>query len=109
MHRDPLAFSAVWAQPTRLAPLALNMIGAVIYVILASRAWAIPEEKGLNSMTGEPFVWAFAVLPIFAIFLALNLTWGILILSRRLWHNGRSWLLALAIWIIAIAIDFAHH
>jgi hypothetical protein len=46
----------------------VNVIGAISYVVRASPSWAIPQERGLHSMTGEPFVWASFVLPIVAAF-----------------------------------------
>jgi hypothetical protein len=56
--------------------LMANVIGAVVYVIAASPSWAIPQERGLHSTTGEPFIWALSVLPILAAFTLLNLAWG---------------------------------
>jgi hypothetical protein len=89
--------------------LVLNTLGAVIYVFRASPSWAIPQEHGLISPTGEPFVWAAAVFPILAAFLLLNLIWGIVILVRKQWFNVRLWLLTTPIWMVAIGIDFYHH
>jgi hypothetical protein len=63
----------------------------------------------LHSITGEPFIWAIAVFPIWIVFAVLNTCWGAIILSRREWRSGRVWLLAALIWLIAAAIDFAHH
>ena len=54
----------------------VNVLGAITYVIAASPSWAIPHERGLNSTTGEPFVWALFVVPIFAVFALVNLSWG---------------------------------
>jgi hypothetical protein len=36
--------------------LTFNLAGAVVCECLASRSWAIPQERGLHSETGEPFV-----------------------------------------------------
>jgi len=41
-------------------------------------------------------------------FFGLNLTWGIVIV-RRHWRGISFWLLAVLVWLGAIAIDFAHH
>ena len=87
-------YKTVLARPGRLALLILNLIGAIVYVALASRSWAIPQEVGLDSETGEPFVWALSVLPIFAVFSVMNVTWGAFILARRQWRGGSLWLLA---------------
>jgi hypothetical protein len=53
---------------------AVNVIGAIIYDVAASPSWAIPQERalGIYSVTGEPFVWFGAILPIVIAFLALN-------------------------------------
>jgi hypothetical protein len=91
--------------------LLYNASGAVIYVVLASHSWAIPDESahGLHVITGEPFTWALSVGPILFVFFLLNLAWGGIILVRRHWSGGWAWLLAAMGWFIAIAIDFAHH
>jgi hypothetical protein len=87
----------------------VNVAGAITYVIGASPSWAIPQERGLHSMTGEPYVWAGFVLPIFAVFALLNLSWGAYICSKRKWRSGYFWLAAAAVWLIAVCVDFAHH
>jgi hypothetical protein len=92
-----------------IASLALNAIGAVAYVVAASPSWPIPEERGLRSSTGEPFIWFMAVVPICAAFSLLNLGWGAIIIAKKQWHKGHLWLTAMLIWIVAISIDFAHH
>ena len=92
-----------------VALVMLNAFGAFGYVSRASLAWRIPQEQGLDSITGEPIIWAMSVLPIVAVFLPVNLTWGSVILSYRQWQSGRLWFLAVLIWLAAIAIDFAHH
>lgn len=89
--------------------LIINVLGAVIYVIRASPSWAIPQERGLHSMTGEPFVWAGAVLPIIIGFAMLNLIWGLYICVKKRWRSGYFWGMSAAVWLIAIWIDFAHH
>jgi len=97
------------AQPIPLALLVLNAIGALIYMFRASPGWAIPEERGLHSTTGEPFIWFLGILPVVAFFFVLNATWGAMILGRRQWRSGRLWLLAALCWLVALWVDFAHH
>jgi hypothetical protein len=93
--------------------LILNVLGACLYLYLVARpdSWVIPQERelGLHGVTGEPFIWALHALPIYAIFLLLNLTWGVMILFRRAWRNGRLWILSGLIWASAVVIDFVHH
>jgi hypothetical protein len=98
-----------WQWRINVTMLTLNVIGAILYVWLASRGWRIPEEKGIIPITGEPYVWAIGVFPIWAIFLLLNVIWAVLIIKSRQWENGRLWLLNLPIWLIATVIDFVHH
>ena len=59
-------------QRVNVVLLVLNVIGAIGYVARASLSWAIPQEHGVVPITGEPLVWAVAVLPIFAVFLLLK-------------------------------------
>jgi len=81
------AFSA--GQPASLLLLALNVIGACVYVVRASPSWAIPEERGMIPITGEPFVWFAGIFPVLAVFFVLNSAWGGIILVRRHWISGR--------------------
>lgn len=89
--------------------LAGNIVGAVVYLIASSYSWALPPERGMNATTGEPFVWALGVLPIWAVFLLLNLIWGGLIVVRKHWRSGRFLLVTGGIWLISVVVDFAHH
>jgi hypothetical protein len=96
-------------QRTNAVLLVLNVAGALLYIWLSSFSWVIPAEEGLHSLTGEPFIWAMAVLPVLAIALVINLSWGVMILRRRAWSGARLWALVAVIWLLAIAIDFANH
>jgi hypothetical protein len=92
-----------------VAVLIVNVVGIAIYLLAASKSWVIPQEKGLNSTTGEPLVWGVFVLPIYGVFFVLNLIWGGFIVKGRQWRIGRLWLLVGLMWLVAIVIDFAHH
>ena len=92
-----------------LALFIVNVIGAIIYVVRASPSWAIPQERGMHSMSGEPFVWLGGVLPVIAGFALLNLFWGAYICFSRRWRSGYFWLMTAAVWLIAVWTDFAHH
>lgn len=111
MHSERLNRGNLPAQGWSVVLLALNAIGAVVYLVRASNAWAIPQERelGIHSVTGEPYIWALAVFPVCAVFLVLNLTWGAFILPRKRWQSGVFWLLTIPIWLAALVIDFAHH
>jgi len=94
-----------------LALFALNFMGAVIYMVAASRGWVNAQERaqGLDSVTAEPFIWAMYVFPIWVLFVLLNLIWGGVVLARRNWRCGILWLMILPVWVAALAIDFAPH
>jgi hypothetical protein len=92
-----------------LGLLVLNIFGAVTYVVRSSSSWAIPEEHGMIPVTGEPIVWGLAIIPVCIAFFVLNLAWGSFIVARKQWRSGVLWLLILPIWLVAVAIDFAHH
>jgi len=111
MHSEQSNRRNVGAQRWGIVLLVLNFIGAVVYAVRASNGWVIPRERelGLHSVTGEPFIWALSILPVCAVFLVLNLTWGAFILARKRWHCGIFWLLSIPIWLAAVVIDFAHH
>jgi len=99
----PLAFN--------LSLLTFNGVGMAVYLVLASRAWAIPEERalGLNSTTGEPFVWALSIFPIYVFFLLLNCIWAVRLLRRHDGRSGRFWIVTFCLWLGAVVLDFAHH
>ena len=43
------------------------------------------------------------------VFLLLNVTWGAFIFARKEWRTSLLWLSTIPIWLVAVAIDFAHH
>jgi len=47
--------------------------------------------------------------PILALFFLVDVSWAAFILAKRRWQEGRSWLIAPLIWLVALWIDFAHH
>jgi hypothetical protein len=99
-----------WKERATVVMLVLNVVGPLVYLWLGSLTWVIPEEReaGINTVTGEPFVWAVSALPILVFFLLLNVTWGVLILIWRQWSSGLLWLLAALIWFVTMVIDHQH-
>jgi hypothetical protein len=86
-----------------------NVVGIVIYLERVSLSWRIPEEHGMIPITGEPFVWFAALLPVVGVFLVVNIVWGVWIVRRGKPHGWLWWLVTGGLWVIAICIDFAHH
>jgi hypothetical protein len=110
MHSKRSTVKALAAERGALLLLALNFFGAVIYVIAASHGWVTSQDREYGvPVTGEPFVWAVYVVPIWTLFLLLNLIWGAVVLARHRWRSGILWLMTIPIWMVAMVIDFAHH
>ncbi|MEO6802739.1 MAG: hypothetical protein ABI197_05780 [Granulicella sp.] len=97
------------SQPLHLVMIVLNAIGVIIYDLSAAAGWRNPAEHGMIPVTGEPFVWFLGIIGVVTVFFVLNLIWGTLILVHRQWRSMRIWLLAASMWLVAVAIDFAHH
>lgn len=89
----------------------INLIGALAYVRAVEPSWVIPQERaaGIHSVTGEPIVWAGAVLPFIVGFGLLDAFWGICLFILKNWRSGYFWLATVVIWIVTLGIDFAHH
>ena len=87
--------------------LVANGIGVVLYLILASRGWRLPEQSEIP-ITGEPMVWSLA-LPVLTVFFFADIVWGVLILRSKESKRWLWWLVAAMGWLIAIAVDFSHH
>ena len=84
-----------------------NGIGIVLYLLLASRGWRLPEDSDLP-VTGEPMVWSIA-LPVLGVFFLADIVWGVLILRSRESKRWRWWLVTAAVWLLAIALDNSNH
>jgi hypothetical protein len=93
------------------AILGVNLVGIAWYLWGAAHAWAIPAERaaGINSVTGEPFVWAMFVFPVWAAFLLLNGVWIGVAAARRQRRQLAPILVVIAMWACAIVVDYAHH
>ncbi len=100
--------SALHTDAVNVGFLLANVVGAVLYLVGTSHGWVDQAERGMIPVTGEPFVWATAAIPILALFTVVNLIWGILLL-RRGRSGGPVWLAAAGLWLVVIVIDSAHH
>ena|SRR5471030_1207295 len=107
IYRAAVGYRALLCRPMILVLLLVNVTGAIVYLVVLARlgAWVIPGQP----VSGEAFVWFPIAAPIYVIYALINSVWGIVILMRRQWRSGSLWLLAMSIWLVAIAIDFAHH
>jgi hypothetical protein len=85
-----------------------NAVGMILYLVLASRGWRIPEEHGMVPISGEPFVWVLAV-PVLGIFLLANIIWAGLLVRYREAKRWLWWLTTGGAWLLTIVVDFAHH
>jgi hypothetical protein len=94
--------------PGDIVYMAINAIGIAIYLRLASNGWRIPEEHGMVPVTGEPFLWAFA-LPVLGIFFLIDIAWGVVLLRNKDGKGGLWWALVAVSWIVALVVDFYHH
>lgn len=105
-HPEQLNGKNLATQRWSVVLLTANVVGAVIYVVAASRGWVITQERaaGLRSVTGEPFVWALYVFPICVVFFVLNVTWGAFVIARKQWRTGVLWLSTIPIWLVAVAL-----
>ena len=88
--------------------MAANAVGIILYLVLASRGWRIPQEHGMVPVTGEPFVWVLAV-PVFGVVLLVDIVWGGLLLRHKASKRWPWWIATGLVWLIAIALDFSHH
>lgn len=95
-------------KPMDITFMVANAVGIVLYLVLASRSWRIPQEHGMIPITGEPLVWALA-LPVLGVFLLADIVWGGLLLRSKEPKRGLWWFMIGGLWLIAICIDFAHH
>lgn len=101
----------IYISTQSIALLFANVVGAIGYVMAASRGgWAIQAERaaGIYAATGEPFIWFLQILPIVASFFVMNAIW-VIVLAHRHWRGARYFFMGALIWLVAIAIDFAHH
>ena len=96
------------AKSLNVTLMCANALGIMLYLLLASRGWRIPEEHGVIPVTGEPFVWASA-LPVLAISILVDATWGGLLLRHKEWNRRSLWLVTVVMWLLALVVDFSRH
>jgi hypothetical protein len=97
---------------TRLdsAMLVANISGVLLYLYRASFAWMIPSEREMGVQpSGEPFVWAAGVIPVWAAFLIANVIWAVIAVVRKQRVSALPMLVNACLWIVAVVIDFSRH
>lgn len=102
----PLFLAIVW--------LAVNAFGAGAFLIVASTSWIEPELAHIpGAGGGAAFVWFFTAVPLFFLFVLLNigiLLWVRIIRGKQgLSPNSKFLWVSLLIWLIALALDNMHH
>jgi hypothetical protein len=108
IYRIAVGYRTLLCRPMIIVLLLVNVIGAVGYLVLVAslHVWAMPEDP---VSAGQEFVWGLFALPVYLVYTLINTAWGVVILARRQWRSGGLWLFVMSIWLLAIAIDFAHH
>ena len=94
--------------------LAVNTVGAFVFLLIASRSWIEPELADVRGASGgQGLVWFLTVAPVLLLFLLLNastLVWAGVSRSRqRHWPLSKLSWLSIAIWLCALLVDNAHH
>jgi hypothetical protein len=94
-----------------LAMLVANALGVLLYLWRAHDAWFIPEERaaGINTVTGEPLIWALGVFPVWAAFFLADAAWVAITVAENLPRRLVLFALVSAFWVVGVIIDFAHH
>ena len=94
--------------------MAINAVGIVAYLGLASFCWIEPELADIPGASGGAgVVWYFGAFMLLKLFCALNALWVLfaffIFLKKRKWILHPSFLLVPACWAVAIYIDFSRH
>jgi ABC-type amino acid transport system permease subunit len=91
----------------------VNLIGIVVFLILASKSWLEPELGNvLGASAGDALVWFVMAVPVLVLFLISNLVWLAVSLKDAASSNLKSLgfgALLLACWVAAFLFDNAHH
>jgi hypothetical protein len=92
----------------------INIILILIYIVVASLSWRIPEEydAGLSpAMSGSSVLWFESALPILPAVLFVNIIMVTVSLKNRRIDDFTKTIFAFLplAWTIAIIVDFWHH
>ena len=99
--------------PTKII-LAINAIGALIFLFVASRFWVESELAGIPGASGgAPIIWFLVTVPIILFFVLSNfgvVAWAFIVRRKRgVWPVSNFIWLSIPIWLSALVIDNLHH
>jgi hypothetical protein len=89
-----------------------NLLGATVFIWLASQTWIEPELRGEGvARGGDALVWTVTALPILAAFFILDLVWLILTLVKfaktQAWGSVSPLVATGLLWLCAVLVDLA--
>ena len=85
-----------------------NIVGAGLYLSLASSGWRDPTENNAVPITGEPFAWAIC-LPVLIALIVVDVVWAVAVFRRPSPWSKASLTLCVAVLLCSIVVDFSHH
>ena len=91
-----------------------NLLGACIFLWVASKTWIHPELANLPGASGGNAIsWFFTAVPILLVFLVVNIIstgWAAMNWIRvKIWPLTNISFLSLLIWLLVIIIDNSRH
>ncbi len=94
--------------------LAMNAIGIVVFLALASRAWIEPELADVPGASGgDAFVWAGLVFPVLGFVALAHIVFAAVALrcfiKAKQWGGAAVLLLSSIAWFVALLFDNMHH
>jgi hypothetical protein len=92
--------------------IAANLVGAAVFLSLASRTWIEPELRGEDvARGGDAVVWAVTALPVLAAFFVLDLVWLALTFAKlaktQAWGSVSPLVAIGLLWLCAVLVDLA--
>jgi len=92
-----------------VAWITLNVVGASLYLFLASQLWVANGEEGTPGGPGDVFYWVFTLVPLLVLFFICNCTASIFAF-RKTKSAGRKHfayilILLTVIWLLVLIFD----
>jgi hypothetical protein len=94
--------------------LGVNVLGAAVFLFIASPFWTEPELKEFPGASGSsPILWGLFALPVVTLFAFLNiglLAWAIVVRKRlSRWPVSKLLWLVVPLWLATYIFDNVHH